>query len=189
MAKPKNTGSICGVCLAKLNKSKGLCVTCPWCRMVVHETCAKREGSQLYCPAPGCYARITIRPRKEMHLEVSGTNADEVERVGTTLLAESKASHFSPSDFRSPWVSGLFYLFAAIVLLVVALVAARVVHIIILPVALIFGVLSLSIVGALQLRQDNRLSEKNFLALMLQSIKSLPLLRHNKGVAERKSSE
>ena len=83
--------------------------------------------------------------------------------------------HSQPA--RHPWVSGTFYLFAVIVLAATALAAARIVSITLVPIVLLFALLAVSFVGALQLRQDQRLGETNFLKLMLQSLKALPMLR------------
>lgn len=56
-------------------------------------------------------------------------------------------------------------------------IAGHILPIIALPIILISGVLFLSIIGALQMRQDEKLNEKNFLKLMALSFKYLPWLR------------
>jgi hypothetical protein len=48
-----------------------------------------------------------------------------------------------------------------------------------LPIVLIAGILIVGVVGALQLRNDKLLSEQNFLALMVETYKRLPLLRNH----------
>ena len=77
----------------------------------------------------------------------------------------------------SPWSSGLFYLIGAVVLLTLIAVIATRLPWYVLPVVIIGSLLVLVVVGALQLRQDQRLSQKNFLTLMIESFKRLPLLR------------
>jgi hypothetical protein len=47
-----------------------------------------------------------------------------------------------------------------------------------LPVILIGGLLGISIVGALQLRNDDKLKEEHFVTLMIESFKYLPLIRN-----------
>ena len=50
-----------------------------------------------------------------------------------------------------------------------------------LPIVLIGGLLVVGVVGALQLRNDELLSEKGFLALMVETYKRLPLLKKSAG--------
>ncbi len=54
------------------------------------------------------------------------------------------------------------------------------------PVVLIGVLLAVGIIGALQLRQDDRLTEQSFLKLMLETYKRLPLLRGNGSASEGK---
>lgn len=84
---------------------------------------------------------------------------------------------------KSPWATGSFYLAAFLMVGVLFLVIARTVSPFVLPIVLIASMLGVSIIGALQLRNDTRLSEKNFLELMSLALKSLPLLkrRHSEG--------
>ncbi|HXM51432.1 MAG TPA: hypothetical protein VN956_26550 [Pyrinomonadaceae bacterium] len=77
---------------------------------------------------------------------------------------------------RTPWATGTFYLACIVVVGVLFLVIARTVSPIVLPIVLLASLLAVSIVGALQLRNDKRLSEKNFIELMSVAMKSLPLL-------------
>jgi hypothetical protein len=78
---------------------------------------------------------------------------------------------------KSPWATGSFYLAALLVVGILFLVMAKTVSAWVLPIVLIASMLAVSIIGALQLKNDARLSEKSFLALMGLAIKSLPLLR------------
>ena len=77
---------------------------------------------------------------------------------------------------NNPWKSGSFYLFAAIVMVILVAVLICYVPWYAAPLVIIGGILLYSIVGAAQLRNDNLLSEKGFLSLMLESFKRLPLL-------------
>jgi hypothetical protein len=77
---------------------------------------------------------------------------------------------------RTPWATGTFYLACIVVVGVLFLVIARTVSPIVLPIVVLASLLAVSIVGALQLRNDKRLSEKNFIELMSVAIKSLSLL-------------
>jgi len=186
MPKLKNSEQICAICGQKVMTSVEASAYRPSCLIVVHTACAELMGWR--CPSLGCNVRLVLRRGREMDLQVSGTNAHEVEKITTSLMAEAETSQSLKQDTLNPWFSGSFYLFAVVVLLLVVLVIARTVHIIVLPIVLIFGVLSLSFIGALQLRQDSRLSEKNFLTLMLESLKLSPLLRHKNGTSDENKS-
>ena len=84
---------------------------------------------------------------------------------------------------RSPWTSGAFYLIVLIVATAAAAFAARVSPLWTAPFVLIAGLLGLTVVGALQLRQDDRLSQRHFLALMAMAFRRLPLLSNRRSTA------
>ena len=149
----------------------------------------KRAEEHLVCPScggtgltgePGSGARCarcgaSIRTGKTV-IEVQGTDADEVQRVASTLAAEEasrrtaleelEARNRAAKTLAGPWNSGLFYLLAAVVLVGIVLAVGTLVPLWAIPVVLICAIVLLAVVGALQLRQDERLSEKGFLALM-----------------------
>jgi len=89
---------------------------------------------------------------------------------------------------KSPWATGSFYLAALLVVGILFLIIARTVSPLVLPIVLIASMLGVSIIGALQLRNDTRLSEKNFLELMGLALKSLPLLKRGHSRGERDSA-
>jgi VIT1/CCC1 family predicted Fe2+/Mn2+ transporter len=78
---------------------------------------------------------------------------------------------------QSPWVSGSFYIFAVIIVMTVIAVISKSTPWYSLVIVLIGGLLAVVIVGAFQLRNDEALSEENFIDLMERSLKRLPLLR------------
>ena len=80
---------------------------------------------------------------------------------------------------KSVWIDGLFFVFLFIVVLAGIGVLADKVSIYTLPIVLIAGLLFVSVIGALVLRNDEKLSSKSFTELMKIAIKSLPLLRKN----------
>lgn len=100
------------------------------------------------------------------------------------LASDEQECTFVFPDVRvranNPWLSGSFYLVAIVVIVGVAVVAAQYVNALTLPIVLIFGVLAFAVVGAFQLRQDQRLKEENFLTLMLKTLNLLPLLKQDK---------
>ncbi len=78
------------------------------------------------------------------------------------------------ADSKYPWGSGSFYLFAFVLIVCLGVAAETMVHhIAILPLILSFGLLSICFIGVLQLKQDKRIGDGNFLKIMLQSLRSL----------------
>jgi len=88
----------------------------------------------------------------------------------------------------NPWISGSFYLFAAVVVITLLAVVSKNVPIYTLAIVFIGGLLILAIIGAFQLRNDEGLSEENFLRLMIEVFKRMPLLKGDasSGIAETK---
>ncbi len=78
---------------------------------------------------------------------------------------------------NNPWHSGSFYLFAFLAVLAALVVSAFYLPAYAIPLVIIAALLALSVLGAFQLRNDDRLSDKSFLSLMGMSLKQLPFLR------------
>ena len=136
---------------------------CPYCGVVV-------SGGSKFCPSCGASIR-----HRDWQVEVSGHDAREVEQVAQALV--SSMSSKKDVHVQGPWLSGSFYLATMIVVVTVLLVAAKTVSSWILPIVIVGAILAVSVVGAFQLRQDARLTEKNFLALVLLVFKQIPFLR------------
>jgi hypothetical protein len=79
---------------------------------------------------------------------------------------------------NNPWISGSFYLFAIVAILAVLATIVKILNPWILPPLILGGLLLVTVVSAFQLRNDERLSEKGFLTLMIESFKRLPLLKY-----------
>ncbi|MGA0200418.1 MAG: AAA-like domain-containing protein, partial [Prochlorotrichaceae cyanobacterium] len=77
----------------------------------------------------------------------------------------------------NPWTSGSFYLLVAVVVMSLVAAISRAVDLIVLPIVLVSGVLVVMVIGAFQLRQDDRFSEAGFVTLMQETLKRLPLIR------------
>jgi hypothetical protein len=75
-------------------------------------------------------------------------------------LSDDAAARREAARLRSPWFSGLFYLAVVVVFVALLLVVGRVLPLCALPVIALVAALLVSIVGALQMRQDERLSER-----------------------------
>jgi GTPase SAR1 family protein len=77
---------------------------------------------------------------------------------------------------RSAWANGSFYLLVfALVVAVLGYLAGRL-PLYSLVVVVIAGIVLISLIGALQLRQDNQLSEKSFMQLVRIVIRQLPII-------------
>ncbi|MDJ0533279.1 MAG: hypothetical protein QNJ70_12410 [Xenococcaceae cyanobacterium MO_207.B15] len=80
---------------------------------------------------------------------------------------------------NNAWINGSFYLVVFVVVMTTFAVIGKSVPAVILPLVIIGSLLAIGIIGAYQLRHDDSLSQKNFLTLILETYKRLPLLRRN----------
>lgn len=90
-----------------------------------------------------------------------------------------------PPARSSPWTSGSFYLFALVVVIAASAGVAHTLSWLAVPAVLVAGVIGVGVIGALQLRHDDRLKEKSFLSLMGETYRQLPLIR---GSASQKTT-
>jgi hypothetical protein len=100
---------------------------------------------------------------------VEGTNPKEVQEVVLALMKKSKPPN--------PWISGSFYLVVFLIVVAALAVIGHMIPIIALPVIIAGGILALSVIGAFQMRHDEKLSQENFLKLMALSLKYLPWIK------------
>jgi hypothetical protein len=110
---------------------------------------------------------ITILDCEESYREFNQQNSITNINLTTNNMTKQK---------NNPWTSGSFYLFTAIVIIVSLTIVSTFVNWKLIPVLIIGGIILLSIIGALQLKNDEILKDKSFLTLMLESYKLLPLL-------------
>lgn len=101
----------------------------------------------------------------------------EVKKKVAKIQVESTSQREKSKAQRSPWLSGFFYLFSAIAVGILLLVAAMIIPPVFLPIVVVGVLLVVSIIGALQLRQDEQLKQRNFLILMLLVFRGIPFLR------------
>jgi len=133
---------------------------CPYCGEV-----GQVRGGSRVATCTRCYAQFSTRGR----YSVQEANAEDVVRVITEYQRQRMAS-------RGPWRAGLFYLLCLVVLATLILVISQHVSIWVLPVVVFAALLGVVVLGALQLRQDGRVSEKTLLAMVnaaLRNAKSL----------------
>ena len=81
---------------------------------------------------------------------------------------------------NNPWISGTFYLTIVIVIITGLAVLSQSVHWTLLPIIIISSILIVSLVGILQLKNDDRITDKSFVSLMTETFKSLPLINKSK---------
>jgi hypothetical protein len=81
---------------------------------------------------------------------------------------------------QNPWMSGSFYLFALVVVSAAFAIISAYIPWYIIPILLIAAIIALGVIGAFQLRMDGELNESNFLTLMIETYKRLPLLVQDK---------
>ena len=105
-------------------------------------------------------------------LHVEGERWEEVRDVATALAHELEGKEAA----RSPWATGSFYLLAVLLLIALLLVVGKTLSVWVLPVIIVGGLLLVTVIGALQLRHDAKLGEKNFIVLMGLVFKQLPLI-------------
>lgn len=87
----------------------------------------------------------------------------------------------SPNMKRNnPWISGSFYLTVAIIAIAGLAVLSNLVHWSLFPFIIIGGVLLIGIVGVLQLKNDDKITDKSFVSLITETYKRLPLIGQRK---------
>lgn len=109
---------------------------------------------------------ITVLDREEAYRELNDTNKTIINVTNNNM--ENK---------NNPWISGSFYLFVFVVALTGLAVISNLVHWSLFPIIIIGGILLVGVIGALQLKNDDKLKEDHFVKLMIETYKRLPLLK------------
>lgn len=103
-----------------------------------------------------------------------------VNLLDTANIAERLKDYLGKTNYsmkkNNPWISGSFYITIAIVIIIGLAVLSQMVHWSLLPIIIISGILIVVIVGVLQLKNDDRITDKSFVSLMTETFKSLPLI-------------
>jgi len=102
---------------------------------------------------------------------VASTDEEEGEYVNEDNLQKPESASVGP------WTSGSFYVIAFVVIVGEFFYAATKVGWWVVPIVAITGILSISVIGALQLRHDDRLKDESFLKLMTTTLRQLVLIR------------
>jgi hypothetical protein len=92
---------------------------------------------------------------------------------GSNILSEDKGMS---QPVRSAWANGSFYLFTFAVVIAGLAVLARTVSPYVLGGLLFAAIIFVPLIGVLQLKQDDRLTEKSFVELLKLVLGQLPLI-------------
>jgi len=103
--------------------------------------------------------------------------------IANLVINQTRADMSSQSErvIRSAWANGSFYLVLCICVLGILGFLSNTIPAYSLGLIVLGGMLLIPMVGALQLRQDERLSQKTFIQLMGLVISQLPLIRGTHG--------
>lgn len=99
--------------------------------------------------------------------------SEQAEKIQGFFAHETKTNN-------NPWISGSFYLVALMSVTILLLAVARLVNVALFPIVVVGGLVAIGLLGALQLRNDTKLSEKSFLQLMALSYRQLPFISSKK---------
>ena len=138
-----------------------------------------------------------VVPAEEMARDLAGWSAKMNQAAPTLVINNIIESAVAVNTGKNessrpagPWASGSFYLVLLVMVLATLGAAARLFNVGVMLMIIAGAMLLTTIVGALQLRQDERLSEKTFLSLMTLAFRQLPLLnKFNKGSEQGKPPE
>jgi internalin A len=146
----------------------------------------ERIGQERFVPV-GLDETVEVQPLLDL-VEPEEVRRARRERSRTQARLRSQPGHGpgqsqlqpepgKPRRRWDPWMSGAFYLSAALGLIaVIALLGSRVEWLVLL-LAVIGGALLLAIIGALQLRQDATIGDQTFLELMLKALGRMASLK------------
>lgn len=78
---------------------------------------------------------------------------------------------------NNPWISGSFYLFVFLAIITAIAVLLNVLDWKIIPIVLIIGIISITIIGLLQLKNDRIITDHTFLESLREILNRIPLLK------------
>ncbi len=137
---------------------------------------ALQRNKQGVCGVEGCHFTIDRRGRVR---EIRGSNVEDV------LRAHRESARQTGPQHRGPWLSGSFYLIAFIAITATTITAGSLAPPRTVPIVVASSLLGVGTVGALQLRHDDRLSERRLVELIKLTFLNLPaLLRRSTSLAE-----
>lgn len=137
---------------------------------------------QEYDPKYMDYDNIDFRKVETIYVFTRDVAANllDVSNIAERLKDFVGKSNKRMTQKNNPWISGSFYLFMAVTVISGLGVLANVVDWIFFPIILIGGILLFGIIGAFQLKNDDKLKDESFVNLITETYKRLPLLRNLK---------
>jgi hypothetical protein len=113
---------------------------------------------------------------------IVNVNIHNINQQQTTAMTQEPDPNPKPAIVTKPslWSTGGFFLLAIVVITAMAAIISAYVPWYIIPIVFIFGILGVGVIGAFILRYNGELSEPNFLKLMIETYKRIPLLIQGK---------
>lgn len=125
------------------------------------------------------YQRESYQEKEDRQIIFKG----HVEHVTIQSDSQQLRKEITPEPLKggmgtitSAWANGLFYIFAFVVIIATLSFVADKFTVGTLGIIILAGMLIVPTIGALQLMQDDRITQKNFLKLMGMVIQNLPLI-------------
>jgi small GTP-binding protein len=122
--------------------------------------------------------QITVQPQItiQQQQQQGGTMDNQQQQQNNSDNSQQQQQTSRPLRAKSAWANGLFYLFLFVVVIGGIGYLAGTLKLLNLIAVIVAGIVFIPLVGALQLRQDDRLSEQNFMELVKLAIAQLPLI-------------
>ncbi len=122
--------------------------------------------------------QITVQPQItiQQQQQQGGTMDNQQQQQSNSDNSQQQQQTSRPLRAKSAWANGLFYLFLFVVVIGGIGYLAGTLKLLNLIAVIVAGIVFIPLVGALQLRQDDRLSEQNFMELVKLAIAQLPLI-------------
>ncbi len=124
--------------------------------------------------------KFSIEELHKLNNKIMGFSGEAGIMELTSIGDEKRIQTITMKPINNPWISGSFYLLAAVIVLTLLMVIAKMISPFALPIIIIGGLIIFSIIGAFQLKNDDRLSDKSFISLMGLTFKQIPFIRSNK---------
>jgi internalin A len=120
-----------------------------------------------------------VIPRAITQALASGQSNYSIARVETLHIHNGpsmKPTHTDRPHRNNPWMSGSFYIVVVVSVFGLLLAVGKVLSPFWLPIFILGGLLLVTVIGAFQLKNDDRLQDQNFLKLVALAFKQIPFL-------------
>ena len=117
---------------------------------------------------------------KDFFIEIKSKMLLKNREAKENLIKEILNKQNNMKANNNPWISGSFYLTTILVIIVLLAVLSKIIHWTILPITIIAGILIVGLIGILQLKNDDKISDKTFMSLLTETYKRLTLIGKRK---------